>query len=123
MSERKVRIYPTRSTLEGFEGMWHGIFATPIFQMSEDDVIFMEKDGVRLETIHYPSGRKLNLLGERIRNYRCAAFAFEVPEDWDKFRFGIHTRGIDIMLNEVTFENGIWNWKGTENSLDKEIED
>lgn len=112
MSERKVRIYDTLSEREGFEGMWHGIFATPVFQMAEADYIFMEHEGTRMIPERYPCRRKLFILGEKVRNYRFAAFAFWKPDDWDEFQFGIHTNGIDIMLNYVVFEDGKWNWEG-----------
>lgn len=103
MSERRVRLTGIAEEPEEYKGMWKGIFDTPVFQMAEPDYIFAEKDGVRINSIRRRCRRKFYVLGERMRNYRYAGFVIAIPPEWESAQFGIHTRGIDIRLNEVVF--------------------
>ena len=84
-------------------GMWRGRFNTPIFFFFLEDYIFAEHNGVRVDSIRCRCQRELYILGEKMRNYRYAGFVIAIPEEWESARFGIHTKGIDIMLNEVVF--------------------
>lgn len=103
MSERRVRLTGIAEEPEEYKEMWKGVFDTPVFQMAEPDYIFAEKDGVRINSIRRRCRRMFYVLGERMRNYRYAGFVIAIPPEWESARFGIHTRGIDIRLNEIVF--------------------
>ncbi|MCI8791200.1 MAG: glycosyltransferase family 2 protein [Eubacterium sp.] len=103
MSERSVYLSGIVEKPEERRGMWRGRFNTPIFQMAKEDHIFAEHNGVRVDSIRCRCQRELYILGEKMRNYRYAGFMIAIPEEWESARFGIHTKGIDIMLNEVVF--------------------
>ena len=100
LSERSVRVIGWLDK-EGYEGMLRGRFSTPIYAMKKDDYIFVEHNGERVESIRYKCKKKLYILDELVRNYKNAGFAVDIPKDWRKLRFGIHTQDIDIMLNEI----------------------
>lgn len=104
MSERNVRLVRIMDEPEEYRGMWLGRFDTPVFQMAEKDYIFAENNGERVDSVRYPYKRKLYILGEKVRNYRYAGFVIDIPKEWKSARFGIHTHDIDIMLNEIIFE-------------------
>ena len=103
MSQRKVRLVASPDSPDS-EGMWRGRFDTPIYQMTEEDSIFAVRGKERVDAIRRPCRKKIYVLGDKMRNYRYAGFALEVPKHWDRAVFGIHTNGIDILLNEVIFE-------------------
>ncbi len=103
MSQRKVRLVASPDSPDS-EGMWRGRFDTPIYQMTEEDSIFAVRGKERVDAIRRPCRKKIYVLGDKMRNYRYAGFALEVPKQWDRAVFGIHTNGIDILLNEVIFE-------------------
>ncbi|MCH5252486.1 MAG: glycosyltransferase family 2 protein [Lachnospiraceae bacterium] len=104
MSERRVILYSVLEEPEEYKGMWNGRFDTPIYQMAEEDYIFAVNDGERVNSVRYPYHRTLYILGDIMRSYRYASFAIALPESWKKARFGIHTKGIDILLNEIDLE-------------------
>lgn len=103
MSERKVRLFYIFDDTE-YKGMWRGRFDTPVYQMAEDDYIFAVHDGERVDAVRYPCHKKVYILGEKIRNYKNAGFAIAIPKAWQSARFGIHTKGIDILMNEIVFD-------------------
>lgn len=103
LSERNVRVIGVLNKPD-YEGMIWGRFSTPVYAMKKDDYIFAENNGQRIESVRYKCKKKLYILDELVRNYKNAGFAIDIPEDWDKVRFGIHTNGIDIMLNEVQID-------------------
>lgn len=104
LSERNVRLLCILDEPTEYNGMWLGRFDTPVFQMAEEDYIFAENNGERVDSVRYPYKRKLYILGEKVRNYRYAGFAIAIPPEWKSARFGIHTHDVDIMLNEIIFE-------------------
>lgn len=105
MSERSVKLFHIMSE-PGFEGMWRGRFATPIYAMKKEDYIFAEHDGVRIDSQEYPCGMQLFILGKRLRCYFHAGFAISIPKDWDRAVFGIHIAegNTDVLLNEIVFD-------------------
>lgn len=104
MSECNVRLFHVVEKPGKYEGMWRGRFSTPVFQMAKEDYIFAVNNGVRVNSICYPSKKKIYILGEIMRNYKYAGFMIPIPPEWKSAHFGIHTNGIDIMLNEIVFE-------------------
>lgn len=103
MSKRSVYLSGIVEEPEERRGMWRGRFNTPVFQMSKEDYIFAEHNGVRVDSIRSRCKRELYILGEKMRNYRYAGFVIAIPKEWESARFGIHTKGIDILMNEVVF--------------------
>lgn len=105
LSERNVRIIGVLDK-PGYEGMIRGRFSTPVYAMKKDDYIFTKHNGQRIEAVRYKCKKKLFILDEQVRNYKNAGFAIDIPKDWDRARFGIHTNGIDIMFEEIQIDRG-----------------
>lgn len=99
LSERNVRVIGILDK-EGYEGMLRGRFSTPLYAMKKDDYIFAEHDGQRIESVKYKCKKRFFILDELYRNYKNAGFAIDLPDDWQSFRFGLHTKDGDVMLNE-----------------------
>lgn len=102
LSERNVRIIGVLDKPD-YEGMIRGRFSTPIYAMKKDDYIFAENNGQRVKAVRYICRKKMYILDDLVRNYKNAGFAIAIPEEWESATFGIHTQGIDIMLNEQLF--------------------
>lgn len=100
LSERNVRIFGIMNQ-EGYEGMLRGRFSTPVYVMKKEDYIFAEYKGQRIQSSRYGCKKKIFVLDELMRNYKNAGFVIVIPEDWEYVHFGIHSNGIDIMLNRV----------------------
>lgn len=103
LSERNVRIIGVLDKPD-YEGMIRGRFSTPIYAMKKDDYIFAENNGQRVKAIRYVCRKKMYILDDLVRNYKNAGFAIAIPEEWESATFGIHTRDINIMLNQVDFK-------------------
>jgi hypothetical protein len=71
--------------------------------MKAEDYIFAEYNGRRVRSQHYTCHKRIYILGDLIRNYKHAGFVIDIPESWDRARFGIHMEGHDILLNEIVF--------------------
>ena len=69
--------------------------------MKEDEYIFAEGNGERVESIKHGCKKRIRIFGKIVRNYKYAGFAIDIPEDWTSFRWGIHLEDGDVMLNEV----------------------
>lgn len=107
LSERSVRLFHIVEKPDSkFNGMWRGRFSTPAYEMCADDYIFAEHDGQRIKSLRYTCKKKLDILGETVRDYRNAGFAISIPDDWKDARFGIHIgkANQDVLLNEIVFE-------------------
>lgn len=104
LSERSVRIFGILKDAykPELEGMWRGRFSTPVYAMTNEDYIFAEHNGERIDTVRYPCKKKLYILDELARNYKNTGFAVAIPQDWETVRFGININGVDIMLNEIS---------------------
>lgn len=100
LSERSVRLIEILDKPD-YEGMLRGRFSTPIYAMKKDDYIFADNNGQRVKAVRYVCRKKMYVLDELVRNYKNAGFAIAIPEEWESARFGIHTRDINIMLNQV----------------------
>lgn len=104
LSEKTVKIMGWQDK-EGYEGMLRGRFSTPVYVMKEEDYIFAEGHGKRVESIKHGCKKRIKIFGKMARNYKYAGFAIDIPEDWTSFRWGIHLDGMgDVMLNEVDVE-------------------
>lgn len=104
LSEKTVKIMGWQDK-EGYEGMLRGRFSTPVYAMKEEDYIFAEGHGERVESIKHGCKKRIRIFGKMARNYKYAGFAIDIPEDWTSFRWGIHLDGMgDVMLNEVDVE-------------------
>jgi glycosyltransferase involved in cell wall biosynthesis len=103
MSERQVRLFYKVKYDERYVGMWRGRFSSPAYAMKAEDYIFAEYNGRRVRSQHYTCHKRIYILGDLIRNYKHAGFVIDIPESWDRARFGIHMEGHDILLNEIVF--------------------
>ena len=104
LSEKTVKIMGWQDE-EGYEGMLRGRFSTPVYAMKEEDYIFAEGNGQRVESIKHGCKKRIRIFGKMARNYKYAGFAIDIPEDWTSFRWGIHLNDYgDVMLNEVEVE-------------------
>ena len=99
LSDKAVRIFGWLQD-EEYKGYLRGRFSTPVYAMKEDEYIFAEHNGERIKTTRYGCKKKIYVLDKRVRNYKYAGFVIDIPEGWDKFRWGIHTEYGDVMLNE-----------------------
>ncbi len=102
MSERRIRLYRWTMKREGYEGFHKGQFMTPVYAMHKEDYIFAERDGVQIRSQELRCRENLIILGKRLRCYYHAMFAINLPDDWDKFKLGIHMDegNVDVYMHD-----------------------
>lgn len=103
LSEKGVKIIGWLDK-EGYEGMLRGRFSSPIYEMKEEDYIFAEHNGERIESIRYKCKKQIYTLDMLVRDYKYAGFAIDIPKEWETLRWGIHTKDGDVLLNEYKIE-------------------
>ena len=109
LSQRNVKLIRRlrKKDSKKLAGMLWGRFDTPLYQMRETDYIFAEHDGQRIRARRYPCHKELYILGDKLRDYSYCGFAIDIPPHWERARFGIHTRGIDIRMEELDLRDAV----------------